>query len=231
MAFMWRPRLLWRPLLIVILAVLVIAVIELIVIRAGFAAPGVAVGSLPPTLGFAVALYMLRARRACIRMCGQPKEYSDNDGTHYRVVIFTDGPAVAENVQLLLIDITPSPLDPGFRRDFPYVVARAGYQPDPARIGCKINPKERELFEVMRWWRSGGGQMMVHGFDTKSPIQPLYKGLPSSMAGSFEVHSGEHWQLQYRASAANARPLEFTLTIRADNQAVRVGKATAAVGK
>jgi hypothetical protein len=98
MAFMWRPLLLWYPLLRAILAVVVIAVTKLIVICAGFAVPGVALGSLPLTMGFAAAVYVLCARRARIRMCGQPKEYGDNDGTHYRIAIFNNGPAVADNV-------------------------------------------------------------------------------------------------------------------------------------
>jgi len=144
-----------------------------------------------------------------------PYRRVQNQRTFYRVGIFNDGPAVAENVEMWLDAITPRPRSQLFPGDFPYRVTREGLAVVEMK-GCEINPKGEQLFEIARSWVSGEGRLIVDGIETKRPL--------AGWAGAalFEMERDEQWKLMYRIMSANAQPVHFTLGMGADGDTLSI---------
>jgi len=135
---------------------------------------------------------------------------SAKDVTHYRMGIYNRASITAENVQLLLTDIEPKPASPLFPADFPYRVRRA-FSPVAKLEGCRINPADEELFELLSFWTGGDEQLYVDGIDTKrEPSESRYSRFP--------MEPCEKWKLKYKITSANADEQTVTFSARQEKQ-------------
>lgn len=118
--------------------------------------------------------------------------------THYRVGVYNCGPAMAENLELWLMNIEPRPRAPIFNADYPYRVRRAS-SAKGEDVGCHLNPEHEELFELLWFWMSSpdGEGLMVDGIDTKR----------HETVRRFPIKPDESWRLTYKVSCANSNPI------------------------
>ena len=123
---------------------------------------------------------------------------------HYRIEVYNQGPAMAENLEMWLLDITPRPQAPTFWPNYPYRVKRASNLEEEG-IGRSLNPEHGELFELLEFWPIENNQLIVRGIDTKR-----------GKAYSWPIEENEQMSLTYKVSCANAHPQTLIFSVRRD---------------
>ncbi len=138
---------------------------------------------------------------------------SPHNEAHYRMGIYNDGPGTAENLQAWLLRITPRPSSPLFRADFPYAARWAqGYFKDD--ISYRLNPKSEVHFELLVFWISHAGEMILDGIDTKQ----------ESRDSRFPIEDKESWRMEYEVSCANADLQRPVFLVRREGQKLFVSR-------
>lgn len=126
----------------------------------------------------------------------------DGGGTWY-FHLFNQGPALAENVVVNLTSFTPEPKSERWKQNhLPFLVLRINTTADAG--GGRINPKDHEIYRVLRCAPSGsGGTFIVWQFGTPTNFNEQ----------QFVMENDESWELSYKVKAANADELQFILLI------------------
>jgi hypothetical protein len=142
-----------------------------------------------------------RAKVATLQV--ELRDWQDGaDDTEYRLVVGNDGPAVADNVEVVLRGVGPRPHDPEYRGTFPYRV--------PTALGdCggrRINVDGEEVYRLLRISKDSLGFNQVWGADGWD--------VPTSL------DSDERFSLYLRVSSANARAVDRLIVIRESNNRV-----------
>lgn len=177
------------------------------------APPASLITSVPAFLGFIVAFYLFLKRRTTLGVREQFSTLAGRDN-RVRIGVVNLGPSLAENVEMLLSNISPRPRDMEFGADFPYRVVRASVGRFESR-GCSINPHEEEKFELLIWWISGDNRFIVDGINTKARTTDVPRP-------RFVLERDERWQLSYTVTAANARRVEFSIIVKVEDGSVSV---------
>jgi hypothetical protein len=133
--------------------------------------------------------------------------------THYRMEIYNSGPEIASNVQVKLVKIDPLPISEYFRAraDFPYFVCLAHSADGPVDSATvhDINPGTSAQFELLYFWKSSQGQIMVDGIDTKQA---------HSRDSRFPIEENEYWLLKYEVSSARNGIQRPTFLVRREGK-------------
>lgn len=128
----------------------------------------------------------------------------------HRLCIFNVGPAVAEEVEVLITKMAPPPKAMLFRADFPYQLRGVD-----GNLGKhKINPKREEYFELCESWISTTNDLMIDGIDTK----------PRGSQSRFPMQPDEYWLVHVEVSCANADPKNAVLLFQHGDTSVVVSR-------
>lgn len=111
--------------------------------------------------------------------------------------------------------MTPRPKAEIFRADFPYRV-RWVHNSTRDNAGYNLNPQQEILFELLWFWVSSTGELMVDAIDTKQ--QPSLSRFP--------VRRGESWHMQYRITCRNSNPIDVVFFTRRKGNALEVRRIT-----
>jgi hypothetical protein len=127
--------------------------------------------------------------------------------SHYRIGIHNSGRVAAVGVTVRLLKIDPSPEAVTPPLDFPYRVTRAIANEALDLSPCDISPMDEELYEFAQSWVTGqpDNRLIVSRIDTKGPLDKSGRYL--------EIMRDEKWRCVYRASCANADPVDFSVAI------------------
>jgi hypothetical protein len=133
--------------------------------------------------------------------------------THYRMGIFNADPVGADNLCVELVAIKPRPKAEIFRADYKYRVRWAhGSTRDNA--GFNLNPQQEVLFELLWFWISSTGELMVDGIDTKQ----------GSSLSRFAVRRGESWHMHYTITCRNSNPINVVFFVRRKKNALELSR-------
>jgi hypothetical protein len=119
-------------------------------------------------------------------------------------LIVQNGPTVASNVKMRLINIVPRPRYAAWFADYPYPLRSLA----AGAAEVRINPNEEEHFEAVSGWPNSEEAFFTRGLDTKSADNPI------------RIEPDERWELQYAVTAENADPVYFSLEMFIENGAV-----------
>jgi hypothetical protein len=142
----------------------------------------------------------------------------DRIRTH-RIGVRNDGSAVAKNVKVRLLNISPTPSESEmFRNDFPYRVVKddatwSRFHSTIPYEDANINPHEEEHFRIAISypWQDG---FLIKDLDTKKN------------GDSYGLYTarGKEWLLIYEIMSENAAPVSFSLTAIAKSQDVIISR-------
>jgi hypothetical protein len=124
---------------------------------------------------------------------------SEHGYTHYRMKVHNSG-LETERIQVRLTKIEPLPISEYFRArvDLPYHVRQAHLADGITNNATShdINPGTSTEFELLFFWESSDGRIMVDGIDTKSSL---------SRDARFQIEEDECWQMEYEISSTKTR--------------------------
>lgn len=145
----------------------------------------------------------------------EPYRFAESlyDTTHYRMVVYNDGPGTADNLQVWLTAIAPRPQSPLFRADFPYAV-RWSQGTTKDNIGYRLNPRSEIQYEFLFWWISSSNQLMIDGVDTKHEPRDA----------RFPMEDTEIWRMDYEITCASEEPQKVCFLVKRDGQKVIVSR-------
>jgi hypothetical protein len=141
---------------------------------------------------------------------GAPYQIQDQNVRNFRIGVRNTGGTVADNVAVRLINITPHPRDLMAGTAFPYSVFTS-----TGREFVGINPDDEEKFSIARSWIAS---------DSRVIIAELYGGQNSTKRDWISIDQDEVWQVLFRVTAANTKPVEIKLEMRAGKKSVEVRK-------
>ncbi len=143
---------------------------------------------------------------------GEPYRLERLPYGHIRFELYNSWSIAAENVKVFLKEITPKPRDSNFRADYPFRVRRHSESSVADGDGCRVNPRNKELFEILKFWISSELRLMVDGIDTKRV----------GNLGWFGIEEGEQWQMKYEITCASRDPQALVFSARCERHTITV---------
>ena len=128
----------------------------------------------------------------------------------WRMIVHNQGADTARNVLMRLRSIDPKPRYGRWFADYPYAVRRTSASAHDQLSGCKINPNDEDIYEVVSGWQIAEGDFFTEGLDTKGDRNFI------------RIEPDEHWELKYEVMAENAAPISFSLIMCVKDGAVFV---------
>ena len=124
-----------------------------------------------------------------------PELYQDHfTAKRWRMIVHNQGADTARNVLMRLRSIDPKPRYGRWFADYPYAVRRTSASAHDQLSGCKINPNDEDIYEVVSGWQIAEGDFFTEGLDTKGDRNFI------------RIEPDEHWELKYEVMAENAAP-------------------------
>lgn len=151
----------------------------------------------------------LEQTRAIMSVSGPDLNYY-HPRNRWRMRVHNRGPAVAANVRMKLLQISPKPRYSPWQADYPYPVAIVGLTIDAPE--CRINPNDDAHYQVATGWQSGGGDYFT-SIDTRTN-EPT------------RLELDERWTLSYEVTAGNAEAIAFSLRMFIENGQVKLERVT-----